>query len=92
MVKECDKAFTKAKQWLASAPVLAHYNPNLPIHLAAAYGVGAVMFHVFPDGTEHPVAFSSHPLTTTECNYALIQKEALSLVYTIQKFHLYLYG
>ena len=93
--KESDTAFTKAKQNLVSALVLAHYNPNLPIHLAAdasAYGIGAVMSHVFPDGSERPVAFASRTLTATERNYAQIQKEALSLVYAVQKFHQYLYG
>ena len=53
--KECDKAFTKVKQRLVMAPVLAHYNPNLPIRLAAdasAYGIGAVISHVFLDGTK----------------------------------------
>ena len=91
--KECDKAFTKAKHSLVTAPMLAHYNPNLPIRLAtdaSAYGIGAVISHVFPDGTERPVAFASHTLTATECNYAQIQK-ALSLIYAVQKFHLYLW-
>ena len=93
--KECNEAFTKAKHSLVTAPVLAHYNPNLPIRLAAdasAYGIGAVISHVFPDGTERPVAFASRTLTATERNYAQIQKEAPSLIYAVQKFHQYLYG
>ena len=93
--KECNKAFTKAKHDLVAAPVLAHYNPYLPIHLAAdtsAYGIGAVIFHVFLDGMERLVAFASRTLTATERNYAQMQKEALSLIYTVQKFHQYLYG
>ena len=92
--KECDKAFIKAKQCLVMAPVLAHYNPNMPIRFAAdasAYGIGAVISHIFPDGTERPVAFASRTLTVTERNYAQIQNEALSLIYTVQKFHQYLY-
>ena len=93
--KGCDKAFTKVKQCLVMAPVLVHYNPNLPIRLAAdtsAYGIGAVIPHAFPDGTERPVAFASRTLTAMERNYAQIQKEALSLIYAVQKFHQYLYG
>ena len=78
-----------------TAPVLAHYNPSLPIRLAAdasAYGIGAVISHVFEDGSERPVAFTSRTLSPTEQNYPQIEKEALSLIYGIQKFHQYLYG
>lgn len=59
---ECDRAFTLAKEKLVSSTVLAHYDTTLPIKLAAdasAYGVGAVISHVYPDGTEKPVAFAS---------------------------------
>ena len=50
--------------------------------------MGAV---VFPDGSEHLIAFASHTLTASESNYAQQQKEALSLVFGV-KFHRYLYG
>ena len=45
-----------------SATVLAHYNPDLPVRLAgdaSAYGVGAVISHVFPSGEERPIVFAS---------------------------------
>ena len=89
----CEAAFTEAKRLLASAPVLAHYNPSLPIRLAgdaSAYGIGAVISHVLPDGTERPVAYTSRTLTSTERNYSQLEKEALSLIYGVQKFHQYL--
>jgi len=93
--KKCDAAFEEAKKLLVSAPVLAHFDPSLPIKLAgdaSAYGIGAAISHVFPDGQERPITFTSRTLSKAEKNYGQIEKEALSLVYGIQKFHQYLYG
>ena len=52
----CAKAFKATKQALVSSNVLIHYNPQLPITLAgdaSAYGLGAVISHTLPDGSEH---------------------------------------
>ena len=92
--EECSKAFETAKQLLVQAPVLAHYDPDLPICLAgdaSAYGIGAVISHIYPDGSERPIAFSSRTLSAAERNYAQLEKEAVSLVYGTRKFH-HLYG
>ena len=92
---ECAKAFRRAKEALISSQVLAHYDPQLPVKLAAdasAYGIGAVISHQYPDGTERPIAFASRTLTSSERNYAQLEKEALALVYGVKQFHAYLYG
>ena len=52
-----------------TSPVLAHYDPALPMKMAgdaSAYGIGAVISHVFPDGSERPIAFASRTLSTSE--------------------------
>ena len=51
-----------------------------------------MLSQVLPDGSEHPVAFVSRALCPSEKNYAQLEKEALSLIYWISKFHKYIYG
>jgi hypothetical protein len=55
----CTTAFQEVKQLLIQAPVLCHYDPALSMKLAgdaSAYGMGGVISHVYPDGSEllHP--------------------------------------
>lgn len=57
-----------------SSSALVHYNPSLPLKLAAdtsAYGVGAVVSHVMPNGEEH---FASRTLQPSECNYVQLER------------------
>ena len=92
---DCENAFREAKERLTSAEVLCHYDPQLPLCLAgdaSAYGIGAVISHTFPDGSERPVAYASRTLSSSERNYFQLEKEALSLVFGIRKFHQYVYG
>jgi len=92
---QCNKPFKEAKQKLIEAPVLAHYDLSCPLKLAAdasAYGIEAVLSYCYKDGSEHPIAFTSRTLTSAKKNYTQIDKEALALIYGVQKFHVYLYG
>ena len=59
---------------------------------ASQYGVGVVISHLMPDGTECPVAYGSRILTKAEKNYAQIEKEAAAIIFGIKKFHPYIYG
>ena len=54
--------------------------------------MGAVISHVFPNGSERPVAYGSRTLTKAEQNYLQVEKEALSIIFGIKKFHQYVFG
>ena len=60
-----DNAFRIVKTKIASADVLTHVHPDLPLLLAtdaSPYGIGAVMSHRMEDDGERPIAFTSRSL------------------------------
>ena len=90
-----------------SSRVLAHYDPTLPLKLAAdasAYGVGAdgrvrstqtlVIRHFtcYAKWRKRPIAIASRALQPSERNYTQLEKEALALIFGFKKFHQYLFG
>ena len=93
--EQCEIAFHKVKEMITSEQVLTHYDPSLPLRLACdafPIGIGAVLSHVMHDGTERPIAFASRTLAKTEQKYPQIDKEALSIIWGVKKFHMYLFG
>ncbi|GFW52290.1 transposon Tf2-6 polyprotein [Trichonephila clavipes] len=53
---------------------------------------GCVLSHVYPDGSKCPIVFASRTLSGSEEKYSQIDKEALSIVWAVKKFYLYLKG
>ena len=93
--EDCTQAFQDVKLLMASETVLTHFKPALAVTLAcdaSPYGLGAVLSHVLPDGTEQPIAYASRTLSSAEKNYSQIDKEALAVVWGVKRFHQYLFG
>ena len=44
------------------------------------------------DGSDRPIAFASCTLTKAKQNYSQIENEGLAIVYTVKKFHQYVYS
>ena len=89
------EAFSVLKEKLTTAPVLCLYDNRLPLKLAcdaSSYGIGAVLSYVYPDKSERPIAFASESFSTSERNYSQLDKEGLSVIFGITKFHQYLFG
>ena len=85
-----EEAFDHIEQKIASSPVLAFFQPDVPITLqndASEYGLGAVLMQ-----KDKPVAYASRSLKPAEHNDAQIEKERLAIVFGLEKFHHYTYG
>nr|CDJ86255.1 RNA-directed DNA polymerase (reverse transcriptase) and Integrase domain containing protein [Haemonchus contortus] len=92
---ECQSCFDRIKKTLKSDLLLAHYDPTLPLIVAADasnYGIGAVLSQRFPDGHEKAVYHASRALTPTQKKYSQIEKEALAIIFAVQKFHRFIHG
>ena len=75
---------------LTETPVLAYFNPGKEVVLqvdSRKDGIGAVLLQ---DG--RPVEYASRLLTVSERNWAQIEKEALSVLYGLERFDQYTYG
>ncbi|GFQ86530.1 uncharacterized protein K02A2.6 [Trichonephila clavata] len=76
-----------------SIRLCADYSPTLTLASdASPVGIGCVLSHVYPNGSERPIAFASRTLSGSEKKYSQIDKEALSIVWAVKKFYLYLKG
>ena len=51
-----------------------------------------MLSHRLQDGSDKHIAFASRSLSDCEKKYAQLEKEALTLIFGIAKFHKYLYG
>ncbi|XP_011699197.1 PREDICTED: uncharacterized protein K02A2.6-like [Wasmannia auropunctata] len=93
--KDCEIAFERAKEEFQSNKILVPFDSKLPLVLAtdaSPYGVGAVLSHTYPDGSERIIQCASNSLTETQKKYAQIDKEAYAIIFGIKKFHQFLYG
>ena len=83
-------AFSKLKSMITNAPVLAYFNPKLPIVIqcdSSQFGLGAVLLQ---DGK--PLDYRSRTLTDAEQRYAQIEKEMLAIVFALERFNDYTFG
>lgn len=91
---EYQEAFKNLKEIMTSDQILAYPDFELPFILttdASNYALGAVLSQV-KDNMEKPIAFASRTLNKAEINYSTTEKEALAIIWAVEKFKPYLYG
>lgn len=84
---EYERAFQCVKREIQTERVLAHFDTKLNLVLAtqvSPYAVGAVLLHIYVDGTERPIHFTSQTLNSTQQKYAQIDKEAYVIIFEVK--------
>lgn len=93
--QKCEESFNKIKQYLSSEPVLAIFDPKLPIYIftdASKEGVGAILKQPQKDNTLKPVFYFSKKLTASQKNKRAIFLECLAIKESILYWQYYLMG
>ena len=88
-------AFEELKRRFTEAPILAIFDPELPIIVetdASDYAIGACISQLGKDGRLHPIAFYSRKMSPAEANYDIHDKELLAIVAAFQEWRVYLEG
>ena len=88
--EQCDTAFKCMKDKITRTPVLAFYDPNVPLTVqtdSSKDGLGVVLMQ-----NGRPVEYASKALTAAQRNWCQLEKELLSVVFGLEKFHTYTYA
>jgi hypothetical protein len=91
--EEFQHSFDTLKNKMITTPILVFPNWSKEFHVhvdASSIALGAFLAQLGARDIEHPIAFSSRKLSTSEMNYTTIEREGLAMVYALQKFRHYL--
>ena len=90
-----DAAFRTLQTTFTSAPILQHFQPDLPLTIeadASDYALGCILSQHSPSGDLHPVCFYSRKFTAAERNYPIYDKELLAVVEAFKHWRVYVEG
>ena len=93
--KEHTVAFDRIKELLTSTPVIAYFDVEKDTSLivdASPIGISAILTQSSANETPRVIAYASRALTPVERRYSQTEREALSIVWGVEHFHIYLYG
>ncbi|GFS89251.1 retrovirus-related Pol polyprotein from transposon 297 [Trichonephila clavipes] len=88
-------AFQSLKQCLITPPILRQVDPKKPFIIrtdASSYALGAVLLQGESPTDEQPVEYASRLLSSAEKNYSTTEREALAVVWALNKFRGYIEG
>ena len=91
--EECDASFDTLKKKLVEAPILQFLDWSVTFHVhidASGIAIDVILTQPRDDGMDYPIVYSSINLNKDERNYSTTEREALGMVFTLQKYRHYL--
>ena len=91
---ECEEAFEILKTKLITPPILGHFKPECAIILctdASNYALGAILSQI-QDDREVVISYNSKSLDERQSKYTVCEKEALAIVWAVNKLRHYIFG
>jgi hypothetical protein len=89
--EQCEEAFLKLKEFLASPPVLARPQEHVPLLLYLAVSDNALSSALVQEvgGEERPIYFVSRTLRGAELRYQKLEKLSLAVIVTARRLRQY---
>ena len=90
-----ERAFSKLKNVLTSDEVLAYPKFDRPFLIttdASNLAIGGVIAQTDDNGIERPIAYASRALKKEEKNYSTFDKEALAILWMLERHRFFLIG
>lgn len=92
---EQQEAFDELKRCISKETTLGYYNVSDRTQViadASPVGLGAILIQFNENGVPRVICYANRSLTDVEKRYAQTEKEALALVWAVERFHYYLFG
>jgi RNase H-like domain found in reverse transcriptase/Reverse transcriptase (RNA-dependent DNA polymerase)/Integrase zinc binding domain/Integrase core domain/Chromo (CHRromatin Organisation MOdifier) domain/Aspartyl protease len=86
---KCERAFNDLKKRFTTAPILAHFNPDLECVLetdSSDHAQGGVLSQYDKNGVLLPIAYFSRKLNAAESNYEIYDKELLAIIQCFEQW------
>ena len=93
--KKAGDSFRQLQLAFTSAPILKHFQPELPITIeadASDYALCCILSQPSPQGDLHPVCYYSRKFSAAELNYPIYDKELLAVVAGFKHWRVYVEG
>lgn len=89
------RAFDRLRQAMCTTPILCAPRFGKPFFLqtdACGFAVGCCLGQWDDEQNEHPIAFASQKLSSTQCAWATIEREAYAVIWGLQKYRDLIFG